>query len=295
MAIYEQLHCFKTEYLRVTRARSTSAAPMYFEPYLHKQAGVVCRDGGLRYNNPIQISLNEARAIWGAEKPFDAIVSIGSGTASGKPAYPASKWLIPDWLATMFHSFMATLSGEEHWKEFYARSSDSVKFRAKRLNVEFVEDQEPALDDTSKVRAMKFEANEFTFYKPSSHFSLTSPDTEDLIEEVALQLRASLFFFQPRELSFNNGRDIAVIMGFICCRLGSVSEAFKTLCDLTKGFDNPGPFLPMLSIKDCVPKFMLQVSFQHDTRLSEQPIKIEVQFNDGYVVPISGFPTTFKV
>jgi predicted acylesterase/phospholipase RssA len=68
-----------TEVVFPSRARCTSAAPMYFEPTEYD--GNVCRDGGLLENNPVQIAVNEARTIWGPDIVFDTVLSLGCGEA----------------------------------------------------------------------------------------------------------------------------------------------------------------------------------------------------------------------
>lgn len=282
-------------YLRGNSARSTSAAPLYFEPFLNSSAGVICRDGGLSDNNPIQIAIDEARSIWGTSAVFDAIISVGSGRGSQSPTTPMTKFLIPDWLITLFHKLLATLNGQEYWTEFYARSDDATKLRARRLNVKFVAPKEPGLDDVSRVPSMKAEAEEFEFYKPESESSFIQPPTNDLIKEVALELRASLFFFQPQAVSPSKDNKVKIVSGVICCRLNPHSDAFKTLCNKTTGFNIPGPFVDFPPIESCLPRFLLKVSFQHDIRLSDRLVQIDVKFEDGYSVPISGFPTAFAV
>lgn len=256
---------------------------------------MVCRDGGLKDNNPIQIAINEAKTIWRTGATFDAIVSIGSGKSTTNPEYPVIEGIVPDWLTTLVHSFMSTLNGEEYWKDFEMRSEQPIKLRARRLNVHFQNSREPSLDDFSEVDSMKAEANKFPFYKSVSEISFTKPATKKMIDEVALQLRASLFFFQPRQISYSKDKGVATVEGLICCRLDSCSQAFRKLHDLTASFEIPGPPVTLPPVSECIPRFLLKISFQHDTRLSKQSVQIEVQFKEGYSVPISGFPTTFNV
>jgi predicted acylesterase/phospholipase RssA len=64
-------------------ARATSAAPSFFDPmFIDIPApGEWYVDGGLRYNNPSQLALEEAREIWPRVKRF-SVVSIGTGRQS---------------------------------------------------------------------------------------------------------------------------------------------------------------------------------------------------------------------
>jgi Patatin-like phospholipase len=61
-------------------ACSTSAAPSFFKPMFVDvpTPGGRYIDGGLRYNNPSQLALDEARRIWPTVKRF-CLVSIGTG------------------------------------------------------------------------------------------------------------------------------------------------------------------------------------------------------------------------
>ncbi len=58
-------------------ARATSAAPFYFAPF--KKDGTVFRDGGIGYNNPTALSVDEVCAISGtnAKECVDLVVSLG--------------------------------------------------------------------------------------------------------------------------------------------------------------------------------------------------------------------------
>jgi predicted acylesterase/phospholipase RssA len=64
-------------------ARATSAAPSFFDPmFIGVPApGEWYVDGGLRYNNPAQLALEEAGQIWPRVKRF-TVVSIGTGRQS---------------------------------------------------------------------------------------------------------------------------------------------------------------------------------------------------------------------
>ena len=61
-------------------ARATSAAPSVFDPvFIDIPApGAWYVDGGLRYNNPAQVALDEARQCWPSIKRF-SVLSIGTG------------------------------------------------------------------------------------------------------------------------------------------------------------------------------------------------------------------------
>ncbi|KAI9892858.1 MAG: hypothetical protein M1814_001017 [Vezdaea aestivalis] len=59
-------------------ARATSAAPLYFPPI--EIGGTLYFDGGMQSNNPIAEVVKEANLEY-PNRPFDAIISIGTGTS----------------------------------------------------------------------------------------------------------------------------------------------------------------------------------------------------------------------
>jgi hypothetical protein len=140
---------------------------MFFEPYTNGKAGVVCRDGGLKQNNPVETAFSESKAIWGNDTTFDIILSLGSGQAGLPPERPASTF-IDGWLATLLEVLMSTFSGEDAWASFHRVVENPVKARARRLNVHFNTRQEPKFDGVASMGWMKDVANQFTFYNETS-------------------------------------------------------------------------------------------------------------------------------
>jgi patatin-like phospholipase/acyl hydrolase len=63
--------------------RATSAATTFFDPIKIGKYGQRFIDGGLLYNNPINIAYREAETIWPGRDTL--ILSIGTGSAPGKP------------------------------------------------------------------------------------------------------------------------------------------------------------------------------------------------------------------
>ncbi|KFY04385.1 hypothetical protein V491_09370, partial [Pseudogymnoascus sp. VKM F-3775] len=59
-------------------ARCTSAAPWYFRPH-HIDGVGTFQDGGLWRNNPIDIAISEARALWPTIVEPDVVLSLGTG------------------------------------------------------------------------------------------------------------------------------------------------------------------------------------------------------------------------
>lgn len=66
-------------------ARATSAAPLFFDPISFGVPPKTYGDGGLHYNNPIRILLDESKRIWNCETQRRAGIIISIGT--GKPKF----------------------------------------------------------------------------------------------------------------------------------------------------------------------------------------------------------------
>jgi predicted acylesterase/phospholipase RssA len=69
-------HCMVWE-----AARATSAAPLFFDPITFGVPPLTYGDGGLHYNNPIRVAMDESRRIWAPSsgQQVGVIVSIGTG------------------------------------------------------------------------------------------------------------------------------------------------------------------------------------------------------------------------
>jgi hypothetical protein len=142
---------------------------------------------------------------------------------------------------------------------------------------------------------MRAEAKRFKFYRPASDPSFTQPQVDDLIEELAMKLRASLFFFHPYGISYSRDNGVATVSGVICCRIDADSVAFQELHDHTAGFKVSGPFFDLPPLVNCRPRFLLEISFQHNIRNVDHPIQLNVAFRNNYTVPVSSFPMAFGV
>ncbi|KIO25015.1 hypothetical protein M407DRAFT_211325, partial [Tulasnella calospora MUT 4182] len=59
-------------------ARATSCAPSFF-PEIQVD-GVYYSDGGLGYNNPTELLLQEAQSLWGPDQRIGCLLSIGTGS-----------------------------------------------------------------------------------------------------------------------------------------------------------------------------------------------------------------------
>ena len=65
-------------------AAATSAAPTIFKPFYHTRTQQTFMDGGLYYNNPVNVANRERKLLWPdvADCRPDLLLSIGTGTNS---------------------------------------------------------------------------------------------------------------------------------------------------------------------------------------------------------------------
>jgi hypothetical protein len=270
---------------------------LYFKSFFNPAAGVKCRDGGIRDNNPVQIAVNESRAVWDDKSSFDVVLSVGAGTvASGSPpSTPSTVSLLPEWVVEFFMSLMQQLNGEEAWDRFHKAADLKLRLRSRRLNVRFTGSKEPGLDAVDQIDRMLDEASKHHFITPDHPDDAVAiiPHVSNGISEVALRLRASLFFFEPELVSYNPSHTVVVVKGRICCRLGSETDALRKLIDMMDGFVVSGLFVAKPTNTDVKP-VQIPVAFQQVATEMENLIRIDAKFG-GYSVPITGFPVAVKV
>jgi hypothetical protein len=257
----------------------------------------MCRDGGLRENNPVQIAVDESKAIWGADRRFDMILSVGSGRAKDPPSAPSTN-LLPSWLKSLVHTLLMSMDGDDAWSRFIRSAEKPVRSHTRRLNVQFEDERAPSLDDVTRIEEMRRAATNYDFKAPDLSHNQDSiiPPVSDGILEIALRIRASLFFFEPTSIGYNSNRDIIVIKGCICCRLGPGMEHFNNLLSLTEGFQVKESFIPCS--QHASEAFRVYIDFREEIYLRDEQVRIDVRFTDGekgYLVPISGFPMTLRV
>ncbi len=96
MGVWEAWVLFDSWYDLTTkklRARSTSAAPTYFEPYTHPATKRMYIDSGMERNNPVGIADSERQFIWPTktQNSRDIIISIGAGYSNDFNGASANK------------------------------------------------------------------------------------------------------------------------------------------------------------------------------------------------------------
>ncbi|KAL3422240.1 kinesin light chain [Phlyctema vagabunda] len=103
--------------------RATSAAPTFFAPMYIGNPARAYVDGGLKYNNPIRMVMQEARKIWPSRDP-GCIISVGTGMPElldvGRTIKPLLEFLIKQATDT-------ERSAEEFKKEMSSKYGDQQR------------------------------------------------------------------------------------------------------------------------------------------------------------------------
>jgi hypothetical protein len=232
----------------VDRARSTSAAPIYFQSFKHNKTRKEYIDGAVLRNNPIRLANEERRLIWreGCSKP-DIILSVGAGLRTdigGATHYKKTSKtkvilkLVPKGIrkkiTTGYDMVVSTMDCEKEWEEFtYSMQHDAGFVNVcHRVNVGLLE-KPPKLDDINSMHSMQQESD--NYLKRSSHHRYNDGrffNAHAHIRLIARRLLASLFYFeemthQPETRQLRTARKIT---GFLRCRLSpSMRQQFRSL------------------------------------------------------------------
>ncbi|KAL4987485.1 hypothetical protein BDW68DRAFT_177857 [Aspergillus falconensis] len=276
-------------------ARCTSAAPMYFEEYNPPAIGVSCRDGGLQANNPVQNAVTESVKLWGEDSPLDVVLSIGSGQTEKPPPRPPLI-RIPNWVYSLLDNLLDNMDGKKDWVMFLKNAPKQRSARACRLNPCLTPHTEPAIDAVDKISLLSKEAREYPFRRPGNTDTTfagplaTQSLMMDPLTNVALYLRASLFYFHLEKIERFSNHRITVFKGAICCRLYANTDPFRLLLGKTSGFRIQSTSEHLTGL-DTTNPFRLPIDIQINTMSHDELVKVEVLFEDAESsTPISGFP-----
>ncbi|KAF5570497.1 calcium-independent phospholipase a2 [Fusarium phyllophilum] len=218
-------------------ARATSAAPTFFQPFVHPETKRSYVDGALMHNNPVSLAYSEVEKIWPGSLPPDIILSIGTGMVVEPQGRPRSHHLesfkryIPKGYLMRIEAglgiIQSSTSCHEAWKEFRSMSVTDRRLRhnCHRLNVGLK--QRVEMDDVEKMDSLVEECDKYLcdgtkmFYYDKAY--RTAPEH---LQTVARRLLASLFYYVgPLEKTMNRGRCV----GKIFCRLEAGSASAKEL------------------------------------------------------------------
>ncbi|KAG4284336.1 hypothetical protein FPRO06_08715 [Fusarium proliferatum] len=222
-------------------ARATSAAPTFFQPFVHPETKRTYIDGALMHNNPVSLAYSEVEKIWPGSLPPDIILSIGTGMVvdpeSGKMKIKQNskleslkRWIPRGYLIRIeaglgiIHS---STSCHEAWKEFKSMSVTDRRLRQNchRLNVGLK--QRVEMDDVEKMNSLLEECEKYLCDGTKMiYYDRAYRTAPEHLQTVARRLLASLFYYVgPLERTMKGGRCV----GKIFCRLEAGSVSAKEL------------------------------------------------------------------
>ncbi|KAM5380846.1 hypothetical protein ACJZ2D_003370 [Fusarium nematophilum] len=216
-------------------ARATSAAPTYFQPFVHRGQNAYV-DGALFYNNPVQLAYNEARKIWPSAVLPDIVVSLGAGAPNHRPsgARQAFSRLMPKGIRQRIElnrdMVRNAMSCSQAWDKFKETLPRRQQVKYHRLNVAL--EKKIDLDDVKHMESLMDECKRYL--DPGSEMPYPVRPYRNAnahVKAVARRLTASLFYYVG-----DLGRQMAggQVRGEIYCRLEPGSDSARDLL-----FDRP--------------------------------------------------------
>lgn len=211
-------------------ARATSAAPKIFEPYIHSPSGQSFLDGGIYFNNPIEVALREQRLIWPTNRPEapDILLSLGTGYSPvRKPvvAEAPGSGIISHYrqlLKIAQHHVKSSQNSEEQYRITYDRASRDLKARLARLSLAISSDL-PKLDNVNALSQLEDDIRNDLSRKWSE------------IRSLANRLLASSFYFEPFSGTTKKNEDESLsITGSIKCRIAAGTNEMVKLGELIR-------------------------------------------------------------
>jgi hypothetical protein len=245
---------------RSNSARATSAAPGFFKPFTigsNSQFPDLI-DGGVLYNNPIEIALEEARRLSESNrllKTPDIVLSLGTGLPARyrqRPEAPsdyefAGPQFRGPWWRDLFtvisYQVKLNLDTESRWKREFDKSP--FKDRMVRFNPDLKKDP-PRMDAKSEVPSLELIVA--GLFKESAELQLA-------VTTVACILVASTFYFEKEGKPMSTSGSSAEVYGYIKCRMSNESEDMMKLGSfLEQCQEKPASFLihnnPQQNTKD---------------------------------------------
>lgn len=254
----------------------------FFKPRPLKHLGTF-QDGGLQYNNPLNIALWESKYTW-PEKSIDFALSIGTGTTDEAYAFNAGVHSpVKDrFVSRLYKTFMRSLDGEHTWREIYNSLTEREKSRYHRLNMP-IQGKEPMLDDTSAISTLKKQAH--NWIRSNQRFLLTLD-----------AVYASMFYFELDCHPVHTG-DSYECTGHVYCRsnvpIKGRRELYTRLRATSSYFlimGDPTCCIEDIPVVSAVPPFQKQLRFTLETL--EDAIGITLTGITSLPTTISGLPKT---
>ncbi|KAG9249569.1 acyl transferase/acyl hydrolase/lysophospholipase [Emericellopsis atlantica] len=195
-------------------ARCATAAPYYFPPKRLGQLGNF-QDGGLAFNNPASLAVQEAIAVNPDAGEPDLVLSLGTGLKA--PSNPQGKthWLHNTFPFRISQALWNLGSSTFAWAQLLEnRGSSRTDYH--RIDIH-TQGKETRLDEVNRMQAF-------------GDMAYKSVKGSKQVRTIASRLRAEFFIFQLDPLSpptYFNGAYNCV--GYVTCRLGGGDEKVQAL------------------------------------------------------------------
>lgn len=219
-------------------AMATSAAPFYLPKFLKIETGKEYVDGALYANCPAETALREMKKLWPENRAsLDILLSLGTGQQKKEIKLP--KTVKIGGFEETVRSFHNNLDTQKLWEKFLrTEAAETVKGRLHRLNPEI----KPEMGYISIYAYERMET-----LMNMVHDQAKLPTLGGGLKDVAINLLANLFFFEPddenlpsaiRRSSTNlaAARDSVTLSGTIRSRLRHKSVELKSLLSKSSGF-----------------------------------------------------------
>jgi hypothetical protein len=227
-------------------------------------------------------AVNEHVYLNGDNVPLDIVLSVGSGHGDKPQNTPSTSYFLPEWIHSLFQTFLETMNSERSWGLFLENAPRVIKSRARRLNPHYKGD-EPPLDAVDKINSLAKigQDTSFAYHQRRETFMsrplIRHPVSYRLLE-VALSLRASLFYFELQDIKWDDQHRPAVFVGAVYCRLDANTHPFRQLLAKTSGF-RVNTTIIALGVKDARKPFRFAITIKvNSTKLNEM-IYVEANFS----------------
>ena len=188
----------------------------YFKPR-HIDGLGTFQDGGLVYNNPASIALQEAAALFPIVPEPSLVVSLGTGSARiNQPDTSESRSFWRDsFLLRVFRAIWQSGNSKRAWQQLLSHRKVGKTGEFFRFDVQF-DGPEPSLDDVDVMQEIGDIARETILDSPA-------------LDRLVLHIRAELFFFELNPLRpFQLVNGTYECTGRVVCRLRAGAPEFDS-------------------------------------------------------------------
>ena len=245
------------------------------------------QDGGLRYNNPMELAVWECQRIWSTAGGPDLVLSLGTGTevTDQSPKAPYFRHILSDgFIPRLYRTFMSSLDGERAWRESVSRMDSQRRGNYFRLNLQ-LPNAESRLDDVKQMEKLR------------RSIYLQPEDTRrDELKRILCAVLAATFFFELESLPVYEA-GAYTCRGFIRCR----NDPLAVLQVVNKLYPQGARFAlstvtlsPLLHDHICPACTCYCQSIQLTVAKLSERIDINMIFSNLDSRPISGFPRSMN-